>query len=61
MKRPVLVLSGKKDQFDAGGRYRTLLSGCQFMFVYDAGRASVDRPRRSASLRSNSSNRAISS
>jgi len=35
----VLVLSGTKDQSDAGDRYRTLLPDCYFMFVYDAGRA----------------------
>ena len=39
IKRPVLVLSGTKDQSDAGDRYRTLLPDCYFMFVYDAGRA----------------------
>jgi hypothetical protein len=33
MKRPVLVLSGTKDQFDAGSRYRTLLPHCHFMLV----------------------------
>ena len=38
MKRPVLLLSGTKDQSDAGDRYRTLLPDCHFMFVYDAGR-----------------------
>ena len=38
MKRPVLVLSGTKDQSDADDRYRTLLPDCHFMFVYDAGR-----------------------
>jgi pimeloyl-ACP methyl ester carboxylesterase len=37
MARPVLVLSGTKDQSDAGDRYRALLPDCHFMFVYDAG------------------------
>ena len=45
MKRPVLVLSGTKDQSDAGDRYRTLLPDCHFMFVYDAGPAiGAERP-----------------
>jgi hypothetical protein len=45
IKRPVLVLSGTKNQSDAGGRYRTLLPDCHFMFVYDAGRAiGAERP-----------------
>jgi pimeloyl-ACP methyl ester carboxylesterase len=45
MKRPVLVLSGTKDPSEAGGRYRTLLPDCHFMFVYDAGRAiGAERP-----------------
>jgi pimeloyl-ACP methyl ester carboxylesterase len=39
IKRPVLVLSGTKDQSEAGDRYRTLLPDCHFMFVYDAGPA----------------------
>jgi hypothetical protein len=38
MKRPVLVLSGTKDQSDAGDRYRMLQPDCHFMFVCDAGR-----------------------
>jgi len=37
MRRPVLVLSGTKDQSAAGERWRTLLPDCHFMFVYDAG------------------------
>jgi pimeloyl-ACP methyl ester carboxylesterase len=45
MKRPVLMLCGTKDQSDAGGRYRTLLAECHFMFVYDAGRdIGTERP-----------------
>jgi hypothetical protein len=45
IKRSVLVLSGTKDQSDAGDRYRTLLPDCQFMFVYDAGRPiGAERP-----------------
>jgi pimeloyl-ACP methyl ester carboxylesterase len=45
MKRPVLVLSGTKDQSDAGDRYRTLLPDCHLMFVYDAGPAiGAERP-----------------
>jgi pimeloyl-ACP methyl ester carboxylesterase len=45
MKRPVLVLSGTKDQSNAGDRYRTLLPDCHFMFVYDAGPAiGAERP-----------------
>jgi pimeloyl-ACP methyl ester carboxylesterase len=45
MKRPVLVLSGTKDQSAAGDRYRTLLPDCHFMFVYDAGSAiGAERP-----------------
>jgi len=61
MKRPVLVLSGTKDQSDAGDRYRRLLLDCHFMFVYDAGhrdRAAGGPPPTS---RSNSSSGAISS
>jgi hypothetical protein len=30
------VLSGTKDQYDAGDRYRTLLPDYHFTFVYDA-------------------------
>ncbi len=33
------VLSGTKDQSDAGDRYRTLLPDCHFTVVYAAGRA----------------------
>jgi pimeloyl-ACP methyl ester carboxylesterase len=45
IKRPVLVLSGTKDQSDAGDRYRTLLPDCHLMFVYDAGPAiGAERP-----------------
>jgi hypothetical protein len=45
IKRPVLVLSGTKDQSDAGDRYRTLLPDCHFMFVYHAGRdIGAERP-----------------
>jgi pimeloyl-ACP methyl ester carboxylesterase len=45
IKRPVLVLSGTKDQSAAGDRYRTLLPDCHFMFVYDAGPAiGAERP-----------------
>jgi len=45
MQRPVLVLSGTKDQSDAGDRWRTLLPDCHFMFVYDAGPAiGAERP-----------------
>lgn len=40
--RPVLVLSGTKDGSQAADRYRTLLPGSHFMFVYDAGRAIGD-------------------
>jgi pimeloyl-ACP methyl ester carboxylesterase len=41
-KRPVLVLCGTRDASDAGDHWRTLLPGCHFMFVYDAGRAIGD-------------------
>jgi pimeloyl-ACP methyl ester carboxylesterase len=59
IKRPVLVLSGTRDQSDAGDRYRTLLPDCHFIFVYDAGHAiGAERPE---ALASNSSNGAISS
>jgi pimeloyl-ACP methyl ester carboxylesterase len=45
IKRPVLVLAGTKDQSDAGDRWRALLPGCHFMFVYDAGPAiGAERP-----------------
>jgi pimeloyl-ACP methyl ester carboxylesterase len=45
IKRPVLLLSGTKDQSDAVGRYRTLLPDCHFMLVYDAGRdIGAERP-----------------
>ena len=45
IKRPLLLLSGTKDQSDAGDRYRTLLPDCHFMFVYDAGSAiGAERP-----------------
>src|SRR5579862_4731629 len=45
IKRPVLLLSGTKDQCEAGGRYRALLPDCHFMFVYDSGRAiGAERP-----------------
>ena len=45
IKRPVLVLSGTKDQSDTAARYRTSLPDCHFMFVYDAGRAiGAERP-----------------
>jgi pimeloyl-ACP methyl ester carboxylesterase len=45
MERPVLVLSGTKDQSDVGDRYRRLLPDCHFMCVYDAGPAiGVERP-----------------
>jgi pimeloyl-ACP methyl ester carboxylesterase len=45
MKRPVLVLSGTKDQSDAGGLYRTLLPDCHFRFIYDADRdIGAERP-----------------
>jgi len=45
MTQPVLVLSGTKDQFGAGDRWRTLLPDCHFMFVYDAGPAiGAERP-----------------
>lgn len=44
-RRSVLVLSGRKDGPDPGDRYRTLLTDCHFMFVYDAGRAiGAERP-----------------
>jgi hypothetical protein len=33
MRRPVLMLFGTKDQSAAGGRRRTLLPDCHFMFV----------------------------
>jgi pimeloyl-ACP methyl ester carboxylesterase len=42
MGRPVLVLSGTKDGSQAADRYRALLPGSHFMFVYDAGRAIGD-------------------
>jgi pimeloyl-ACP methyl ester carboxylesterase len=45
MQRPVLVLSGTKDQSVAGDRWHTLLPDCHFMFVYDAGPAiGAERP-----------------
>jgi pimeloyl-ACP methyl ester carboxylesterase len=45
MRRPLLVLSGTKDQSAAGDRWRTLLPDCHFMFVYDAGPAiGAERP-----------------
>jgi pimeloyl-ACP methyl ester carboxylesterase len=45
IKRPVLVLSGTKEQSAAGDRWRTLLPDCHFMFVYDAGPAiGAERP-----------------
>jgi hypothetical protein len=45
MQRPVLVLSGTRDQSDAGDRCRTLLPDCHLMFVYDAGPAiGAERP-----------------
>jgi hypothetical protein len=45
MKRPALVLCGTEGHSDAGDRYRTLLSDCHFMFVYDAGRdIGAERP-----------------
>ena len=45
IKRPVLLLSGTKDQSAAGDRWRTLLPDCHFMFVYDAGPAiGAERP-----------------
>ena len=45
MQRPMLVLSGTKDQSAAGDRLRTLLPDCHFMFVYDAGPAiAAERP-----------------
>jgi len=45
MQRPVLVLSGTKDQSAAGDRWHTLLPDCHFMFVYDAGPAiGAERP-----------------
>ena len=45
IKRPVLLLCGTKDQFAAGDRWRTLLPGCHFMLVYDAGPAiGAERP-----------------
>ena len=45
VQRPVLVLCGTRDQSDAGERCRATLSGCHFMFVYDAGRAiGAERP-----------------
>jgi hypothetical protein len=44
-ERTLLVLSGTKDQSNAGDRDRTLLRDCHFMFVYDAGRAiGAERP-----------------
>ena len=61
MKRPILVLSGTKDQSDAGDRYRTLLPDCHFMFVYDAGQSAPSGRRRSPLSRSNSLSGAISS
>ena len=46
MQLPALVLCGTKDGSDTGGRYRTLLPDCHFMFVYDAGRAiGAERPQ----------------
>jgi pimeloyl-ACP methyl ester carboxylesterase len=46
VQRPVLVLSGTKDQSAAGDRWRTLLPDCHFMFVYDAGPAiGAERPK----------------
>jgi pimeloyl-ACP methyl ester carboxylesterase len=45
IKRLVLMLCGTKDQSDAGGRYRTLMPECHFMFVYDADRdIGTERP-----------------
>lgn len=45
IKLPMLVLCGTKDASDAGDRWRTLLSDCHFMFVYDAGPAiGAERP-----------------
>jgi pimeloyl-ACP methyl ester carboxylesterase len=45
MQRPVLVLSGTKDQSAAGDRWHTLLPDCHFMFVYDSGPAiGAERP-----------------
>jgi pimeloyl-ACP methyl ester carboxylesterase len=45
MQRPVLVLSGTKDQSATGDRWRTLPPDCHFMFVYDAGPAiGAERP-----------------
>jgi pimeloyl-ACP methyl ester carboxylesterase len=45
IKRPVLALSGTKDQSDTGDRYRTLVPDCHFMLVYDAGGAiGAERP-----------------
>jgi hypothetical protein len=45
IKRSVLVLSGIKDQSNAGDRHRTQLAICHFMFVYDAGHAmGAERP-----------------
>jgi len=45
IKRPVLLLSGTKDQSAAGDRWRALLPACHFMFVYDAGRdLGAERP-----------------
>jgi pimeloyl-ACP methyl ester carboxylesterase len=45
IKWPLLVLSGTKDQSDAGDRYRTLLPDSHFMFVYDSGPAiGAERP-----------------
>ena len=45
MQRPMLVLSGTKDQSAAGDRWRTLLPDCHFMFVYYTGTAmGAERP-----------------
>ena len=45
IKRPVLLLSGTKDQSAACDRWRALLPACHFMFVYDAGRdLGAERP-----------------
>jgi pimeloyl-ACP methyl ester carboxylesterase len=45
IKRPVLVLSGTKNQSHTDDRYRTLPPDCHFMFVYDAGRdIGTERP-----------------
>jgi pimeloyl-ACP methyl ester carboxylesterase len=45
INRPVLFLRGTNDASGNADRYRVLLPGAHFMFVYDAGRAiGIERP-----------------